>query len=173
MNFDILEIKDYYDSEIIDYDQVKLINWGISEENTNFFMKIGVPEQYDDFVFYKVESFRLKVFADEEYIQIGHFASYGMREPYGLYLKRDSDMLFITSTLDNSKLYILNKNLETFFLFHLIRSEIATALRIEGAYTSDRYASELRGYFEQIDPIAMKNVEGYWSHLLEDYETGL
>jgi hypothetical protein len=35
------------------------------------------------------------------------------------------------------------------------------------------YASELRRYFEQIDPIALQNAEGYCSHLLEDYETGL
>ncbi|WP_336763238.1 hypothetical protein [Paenibacillus sp. USHLN196] len=58
-------------------------------------------------------------------------------------------------------------------MFHLIRSELATKMRLEGTYTSDEYARALRGYFEKIDPIAMKNVEGYWSHLLEDDDTGL
>lgn len=42
-----------------------------------------------------------------------------------------------------------------------------------GEYTSYNYAIKLRKVYEQIDPVAMKDVEGYWSHLIEDYETGL
>lgn len=173
MNFDIVEIKDYYDTEIIHYDFTNLKDLGISEENARFLIDIGVPEQYDDFFFYTSEAFQLKAIEGEEYIQIGHFASYGMRDSYGLYLKQGSDMFFTTSSLDKSNVYMLNKNLGTFFLFHLIRSELANKMRLEGTYTSDEYARALRGYFEKIDPIAMKNVENYWSHLLEDYETRL
>ncbi|KLU57917.1 hypothetical protein EL84_05470 [Paenibacillus sp. VT-400] len=173
MDFDIVEIKDYYDTEIIHYDFTNLKDLGISEENAHFLIDIGVPEQYDDFSFYESEAFQVKVIEGEEYIQIGHFVSYGMRDSYGLYLKQGSDMFFTTSSLDKSNVYMLNKNLGTFFLFHLIRSELATKMRMEGTYTSDEYARALRGYFEKIDPIAMKNVEGYWSHMLEDYETGL
>ncbi|WP_340015068.1 SUKH-4 family immunity protein [Paenibacillus sp. FSL K6-1318] len=173
MNFDIVEIKDYYDTEIIHYDFTNLKDRGISEENAHFLIDIGVPEQYDDFFFYTSEAFQLKFIEEEEYIQIGQFASYGMRDSYGLYLKQGSDMFFTTSSLDKSNVYILNKNLGTFFLFHLIRNELATKMRLEGTYTSDEYARALRGYFEKIDPIAMNNVEAYWSHMLEDYETGL
>ncbi|MEK4075991.1 SUKH-4 family immunity protein [Paenibacillus sp. FSL M7-0656] len=173
MDFDIVEIKDYYDTEIINYDYTKLKAWGVTEENAHFLIDIGVPEQYDDFSFYESEAFQVKVVEGEEYIQIGHFASYGMRDSYGLYLKQGSDMFFATSSLDKSNVYMLNKNLGTFFLFHLIRSELATKMRLESTYTADEYARALRGYLEKIDPIAMKNVEGYWSHLLEDYETGL
>lgn len=46
-------------------------------------------------------------------------------------------------------------------------------IKKEGVYTSCNYAIELRKVYEQIDFIAMKEVEGYWSHLIEDYETGL
>ncbi|PWW37931.1 MULTISPECIES: SUKH-4 family immunity protein [Paenibacillus] len=173
MDFDIVEIKDYYDTEIINYDFTNLKDWGISEENAHFLIDIGVPEQYDDFSFYESGAFQVKVIEGEEYIQIGQFASYGMRDSYGLYLKQGSDMFFTTSSLDKSNVYMLNKNLGTFFLFHLIRSELATKMRLEGTYTPDEYARALRVYFEKIDPIAMKNDEGYWSHMLEDYETGL
>lgn len=117
MNFDIVEIKDYYDTEIINYDFTNLKDWGISEENALFLIDIGVPEQYDDFSFYESEAFQVKVIEGEEYIQIGHFASYGMRDSYGLYLKQGSDMFFATSSLDKSNVYMLNKNLGTFFCF--------------------------------------------------------
>lgn len=173
MDFNILEIRDYYDSEIINYDYDKLTKRGVSEENARFLIDVGVPAEYYDFVFYEVEAFHVKGIEDEEYIQIGHFASYGMRDSYGLYLKQGSDTLFTTSPLDKSEVYILNKNLRTFFLFRLIRNELAAKMRLEGVYTSDKYASKLRDYFENVDPISMKNVEGYWSHFLEDYETGL
>ncbi len=46
-------------------------------------------------------------------------------------------------------------------------------MKRQGEYTSYNYASELRKVYEQIDPEAMKDAEGYWSHLVEDYETGL
>ncbi|WP_227871770.1 hypothetical protein [Paenibacillus bovis] len=40
-------------------------------------------------------------------------------------------------------------------------------------YTSQNYAHELRKLYMQYDADTMENVEGYWSHLIEDYETGL
>ncbi|WP_145335145.1 SUKH-4 family immunity protein [Paenibacillus xylanexedens] len=173
MNIDILKIKEYYDTDVLEYDYAELILRGISEENAQFLTQIGVPEQYDDFFFYRLDQFHDKDVTGEQYIQIGHFASYGMRDACGLYLKPESDILYMNSSLAKSAVYALNKNIETFFLFHLIRSELSTKMRSEGTYTQAHYASELRRYFEQIDPVAMQNVEGYWSHLLEDYETGL
>lgn len=173
MNFNILEIIEHYDTDVLEYDYAKLSLRGISEENVQFLTRIGVPEHYDDFFFYELDQFHDKEIAGERYIQIGHFTSYGMRDACGLYLKPESDILYMNSSLDKSAVYALNKNIETFFLFHLIRSELSTKMRSEGTYTQAHYASELRSYFEQIDPVAMQNVEGYWSHLLEDYKTGL
>ncbi len=43
-------------------------------------------------------------------------------------------------------------------------------MKQQGEYTSYKYASELRKVYEEIDPEEMKDVEGYWSHLIEDYE---
>ncbi|MCP1136957.1 SUKH-4 family immunity protein [Paenibacillus polysaccharolyticus] len=173
MNFNILEIKEYYDTDVLEYDYAELSLRGISKKNAQFLTQIGVPEQYEDFFFYKLDQFHDKDLTGEQYIQIGHFASYGMRDAYGLYLKSESDILYMNSSLDKSAVYALNKNIETFFLFHLIRSELSAKMRSEGTYNQAHYASELRSYFEQIDPVAMQNVEGYWSHLLEDYEAGL
>lgn len=51
--------------------------------------------------------------------------------------------------------------------------EVAMKMRQQGEYTSYKYACELRRLFEQIDPAPMKDAESYWSHLVEDYETGL
>ncbi|MCY9529470.1 hypothetical protein M5X04_09005 [Paenibacillus alvei] len=52
MDFDIREICDYYDSELLDYDYDDLIRLGISHDNADFMVSIGVPEEYDDIVFY-------------------------------------------------------------------------------------------------------------------------
>ncbi|WP_145414565.1 SUKH-4 family immunity protein [Paenibacillus xylanexedens] len=173
MNNDILKIKEYYDTDVLEYDYAELILRGISEENAQFLTQIGVPEQYDDFFFYRLDQFHDKDVTGEQYIQIGHFASYGMRDACGLYLKPESDILYMNSSLAKSAVYALNKNIETFFLFHLIRSELSTKMRSEGTYTQAHYASELRRCFEQIDPVAMQNVEGYWSHLLEELRNRL
>ena len=72
MNFNILEIKEYYDTDVLKYDYAELILRGISEENAHFLIQIGVPEQYDDFFFYKLDQFHDKDVAGEQYIQIGH-----------------------------------------------------------------------------------------------------
>lgn len=58
-------------------------------------------------------------------------------------------------------------------MFQLIRQELSSEMRQREIYTSYKYAIELRKLYEQIDPAALKDVEGYWSHLIEDYETGL
>ncbi|MGK5509293.1 hypothetical protein [Brevibacillus formosus] len=169
MDFDIREIRDYYDSELQDYDYNDLVSFGISLENADFMIGIGVPEEFDDFVFYRLNDFQKLLIDDVQFIKIGHYTSYG----YGLYLKEGSDELFTSSSFHQPLIYMLNKNLKTFFLFHLIRHEVSVRMRKEGVYTSYMYAIELRKLYEQIDPIAMKDVEGYWSHLIEDYETGL
>ena len=173
MDFDIRDIRDYYDSEVQDYDYKELISLGISHDNADFMVSIGVPKEYNDFVFYGTDTLQKTIMEGVQCITIGHYASFGMRNSYGLYLKEGSDGLFTTSSLHEPQLYMLNKNLRTFFMFHFIKNEVAMKMRQQGEYTSNKYACELRRLFEQIDPLPMKDVESFWSHLVEDYETGL
>ncbi|MFI2130887.1 hypothetical protein [Lysinibacillus fusiformis] len=169
MDYDIREIREYYDSETREYDFNELVNFGVSVENADFMIDIGVPKEFDDFEFYEFTSFRKTVIKEVQFIKVGHCSSY----EYGLYLKEGSDELFTSSSVHHPLIYTLNQNLRTFFLFHLIKQEISMNIKKEGVYTSYNYAIELRKVYEQIDSIAMKEVEGYWSHLIEDYETGL
>lgn len=169
MDFDIQEIREYYDSEIRNFDYNKLVNIGISTKNADFMIGIGVPEEFGDFQFYEFNKFKKIVIGEARFIKIGHNTSNG----YGLYLKEGSDELFTSSSFHHPLIYMLNQNLRTFFLFHLIRQEISAKMKKEGIYTSHNYAIELQKVYEQIDPVAMKEVEGYWSHWIEDYETGL
>lgn len=169
MDFDIREIRGYYDSETQDYDFNKLVNFGVSVENADFMIDIGVPKEFDDFEFYEFKGFQKTVIKEVQFIKVGHYASY----EYGLYLKEGSDELFTSSFLHHPLFYTLNQNIRTFFLFHLIRQEISTQMKKEGVYTSYNYAIELRKAYKRIDPIAMNEAEGYWLHLIEDYETGL
>ncbi|MWC30012.1 SUKH-4 family immunity protein [Paenibacillus sp. MMS18-CY102] len=173
MDFDIREIRDYYDSNLRDYDYDELVKIGVSYENADFMVSIGVPEVYDDFVFYGMDTIQKTIIEDTEFIIIGHYACHGILSPKGLFLKEGSDKLFTISSVHYPSIYMLNKNLRTFFLFDLIRSELAMKMRREGEYSSQKYAQELRKFFEQHDPEAMNYVEGYWSHFIEDYETGL
>ncbi|CAH1226416.1 hypothetical protein PAECIP111890_05924 [Paenibacillus sp. JJ-223] len=46
-------------------------------------------------------------------------------------------------------------------------------MKREGGYTTQKYVKELHRLYKQLDPLAMKDAEGYWSHLIEDYATGL
>ncbi|MFP4978681.1 hypothetical protein ACE6ED_24965 [Paenibacillus sp. CN-4] len=169
VHFDIHEIRDYYDSDLHNYDFNGLVSIGVSLENADFMTDIGVPEAYNEFVFYGLNDFQTMLIEDVPFIKIGHYTSYG----YGLYFKVGCDELFTSSPYHLPLIYMLNKDLKTFFLFHLIRHEISARMRKEGVYTSYLYAVELRRLYTEIDPIAMGDVEGYWSHLIEDYETGL
>lgn len=169
MDFDIEEIRDYYDAELQAYDYIEIVSLGISHNNADFMISIGVPAELDDFVFYKADHFQKLLIDGVRYIQIGHFSF----SKNGLYVKEGSDEFFSTSSIHEPGIYMLNKSLETFFLFHLIKNEVATKMRQQGEYTSYKYACELRRLFEQIDPAPMKDAESYWSHLVEDYETGL
>lgn len=58
-------------------------------------------------------------------------------------------------------------------MFHLIKNELAMKMKQGNEYSTQKYAHELQKMFDQIDPVAMKDVEGFWSHFIEDYETGL
>ena len=58
MNFDIREIRKYYDSETRDYDFNELVNYGISVENADFMIDIGVPEELGVFEFYEFKKFQ-------------------------------------------------------------------------------------------------------------------
>lgn len=169
MNFDIREIREYYDSETRNYDFNGLVNLGISIENADFMIDIGVPEELGDFEFYDYNGFQKVVIEEGQFIKIGQNIS----NEYGLYLKEGSDELFTSSSFHHPSIYMLNQNLRTFFLFHLIRQEISAKMKKEGIYTSYNYSIELRKVYDQIDPLAMNEGEGYWAHLIEDYETGL
>lgn len=169
MDFDIREIREYYDSELREYDFNELVSLGISHDNADFMVGIGVPEEFDVFVFYGTDNFQKLSIEGVQFIKIGHYTSYG----YGLYVKEGSDELFTSSFFHEPQIYMLNQNLKTFFLFHLIRQEVLTRMKQQGEYTSYKYASELCKVYGKIDPVAMKDAEGYWSHLVEDYETGL
>lgn len=169
MDFDIREIREYYDSELRDYDYDDLIRLGISHDNADFMVSIGVPEEYDDIVFYGKDTIHKTLIEGITYIKIGHFGYI----PHGLYVKEGCDGFFSTSSLHAPPIYLLNKNLRTFFLFHLIKNELHMKMEQEGEYSTQKYARELRRLYEQIDPISMQDVEGYWSILVEEYETGI
>lgn len=169
MHLDIRDIRGYYDIENSrDYDYDDLVHLGISPDNADVMTRISVPGQLGDFIFYEKDRFQKTPIEGVVYIQIGH---YGYGE-YGLYVKESGDEVCAGSVFHQPSIYTLNKNLRTFFLFHLIRNELLMTKR-QGQYTSYKYAGELRKMYEQIDPVAMRDVEGYWSHLVEDYETGL
>lgn len=173
LDFDIYEIREYYDSELRDYDYFELVRLGISHDDADFMVSIGVPEDYDDFVFYGMDTFKKTSIEGVEFINIGHYSCYGILDLNALYLKEGSEGLFINSSHHKPPIYMLNKNLRTFFLFELIRNELAMKMKQEGEYDGQEYARELRKLYERIDPVAMRDLDGYWSHLVEDYETGL
>ncbi|MEK4988592.1 hypothetical protein NYE46_16500 [Listeria sp. FSL L8-0308] len=58
MDIDISEIRDYYESEIRDYDYNELVRLGVSHDNAEFMVSIGVPEEYNDFIFYGLDTFQ-------------------------------------------------------------------------------------------------------------------
>lgn len=169
MDFDIREIREYYDSKLHHYNYDGLVNLGVSHENATFMIDLGVPEEYVDFVFYDFNNLEIVFIEDIQFIKIG----YQLSNEYGLFLKEGNDEVFTSSSLHQPSMYILNRNLRTFFLFQLVRYEVAAKMRKDGIYTSYNYAIKLRKEYERIDPLAMKDNEGYWSHLIEDYETGL
>lgn len=173
MEFDIYEIRAYYDSELRAYDYNELVKLGISADDADFMTSIGVPEKYDDFVFYGMERFEKIVIEGVPYIKIGHYSCYGMLDPDAFYLQEGSEGLFIHSSHHNPPIYKLNKQLRTFFWFELIKNELAIKMKQAGDYNDQKYARELRKSFQQMDPETMKDLEGYWSHFIEDYETGL
>lgn len=167
MDYEIREIREYYDSEIRDYDFNELVRIGVSRENADFMTDIGVPEEIDGFVFFEFSDFEKLSIDEVQFIKIGYHSS------YGIFLKEGSDELFTSSSIHRPYMYVLNRNIRTFLLFQLIRHEISARMRSEGVYTPNKYAIELRKVFEQFDAVSMRDTEGYWSHLLEDYETGL
>ncbi|MEN1988861.1 hypothetical protein [Paenibacillus hubeiensis] len=173
MHYDIREILQYYDSDLRVYDYDQLIEIGVSRNNAEFMVSVGVPEDYDDFVFYGTDAIQKMLIDGTVFIKIGHYACYGILGSNGLYIKEGEDELFTSSSYRKPQIYMLNKNLKTFFWFHLIKNELAMEMKREGGYTTQKYAQELHRLYEQLDPLAMKDAEGYWSHLIEDYATGL
>ncbi|ANF97576.1 hypothetical protein [Paenibacillus bovis] len=169
MNFDIKEISNYYGEDKWQYKLNDLLNIGISNENANFISEKGLPKVFSDFTFYKFDNFEKISLKDAHIIKIGEFSF----SKSGLFLKQDEDELFSTSSYHGSNIYILNKNLETFFLFHLIKDKIAQNMIKKNKFDSYKYAIELKNKYNENDYMAMEDQEGYWSHLVEDYETGL
>lgn len=169
MIFNINEIIKYYGEDIWQYKRIELLDLGISRENANFISINGLPKVFSDFNFFELEKFQKTPFENTNIIKIGQL-SFGV---YGLFLKENEDELFTSSYYHESNIYILNKNVETFFLFHLIKNKIAKNRIERNEFNSSEYALELKRVFNENDCVAMEDQEGYWSHLVEDYETEL
>ncbi|MCA1294985.1 hypothetical protein LBW89_18390 [Paenibacillus sp. alder61] len=169
MDFDIKEIIKYYGEDVWQYKLNDLLNVGISRENANFISSSGLPKVFSDFIFFEFEKFEKITFKNTNIIKIGQF-SFG---EHGLFLKENEDELFASSSYHEPEIYIMNKNIETFFLFHLIKNKIAINMIERNKFNSFDYALELKKVYNENDYVAMEDQEGYWSHLVEDYETGL
>jgi len=173
MKFDLEEIAAYYDSAPSKYDYYELLEFGISLRNADFIVSIGLPQSLDDFVFYELENMQKEIIKGVKLIRIGHHATYGFLNQQPLYLLEGEDEMFFASCNHPLSIYQLNKDLKTFFLFHLMRYELYSAMKKAEKYNTHTYAYELRQLFIQYDANTMEDTEGYWSHLIEDYETGL
>lgn len=51
MNYQIEDIRKYYDAKLREYDIDELLSLGISQCNADSMVKVGVPEELDDFIF--------------------------------------------------------------------------------------------------------------------------
>lgn len=74
-----------------------------------------------------------------------------MRNSCGLYFKESSSELFTTSPLHEPHLYMINKDLKTFFCSILIKNELAMKMKQQNEYSTQKYTHELQKMFDQID----------------------
>lgn len=165
MEYNVENIKKYYnDSRIYDYDD--LIKRGFLESDALFLNEIGVPYNFLGFTFFDLEEFKTFVFSDEKYIQVGIFRPNDYTSN-GVYVHLGSGKVVKESEND---IVFLNRDLKTFFLFHLIFFQEAKKYNLKELVECNTYGAEVRIKFEKIDPEAMENSDGYWSTRVEEYE---
>jgi len=111
MSFDDEVIISYHGEEVWKYKLNDLYNIGISLENANFISTNGLPKYFSDFTFFNFENFEKILYKSSYIIKIGEFSF----SKNGLFLKEDEDEIFATSAYHGTNIYILNKNVETFF----------------------------------------------------------
>ncbi|URJ44311.1 SUKH-4 family immunity protein [Paenibacillus polymyxa] len=165
MEYNVENIKKYYnDFRIYDYDG--LIKRGIIKSDALFMSEIGVPYNFLGFTFFDLEEFKTYVFSDETYIQVGIFRPHDYTNN-GIYVHLGSGKVVKES---ENGIVLLNRDLKTFFLFHLIFFQEAKKYNLKVVEECNTYGSAVRNKFEKIDPEAMENNEGYWSVKVEEYE---
>ncbi|AWB43155.1 hypothetical protein DCC85_02180 [Paenibacillus sp. CAA11] len=165
MEYNIEGIRKYYDDfRIYPYD--KLIEQGFVESDALFMSEIGIPHNFLGFTFFALEEFKSCIFSDEKYIQIGIFRPHDYTDNK-IYVRFGSGKVVKES---ENGIALLNRDLKTFFLFHLIFFQEAKKYNLKNVEDCNTYGTEVRKKFEKIDPEAMENSEGYWSTKVEEYE---
>ncbi|MGO4527476.1 SUKH-4 family immunity protein [Paenibacillus sp. 2TAF8] len=165
MEYNIEKIKKYYDDfRLYNYDI--LIKQGFKDSDAIFMSQIGVPNRFLCFTFFELEEFKTCIISNEIYIQVGIF------EPHdytcdGIYVHLHSGKVVKESDKD---IVLLNRDLKTFFLFHLILFQEAKNYNLKEVEECNKYGEEVRKKLEKIDPEAMQNSEGYWFTKVEEYE---
>jgi len=165
MEYNIENVKKYYDDfRLYNYDN--LIKQGFIESDALFMSQIGVPYNFLGFTFFELEEFKTCIFSDEKYIQVGIFRPHDYTSDR-IYVHLGSGKVVKESEND---IVLLNRDLKTFFLFHLIFFQEAKKYNLKEVEECNTYGEEVRNKFEKIDPEAMENSEGYWSTKVEEYE---
>lgn len=165
MEYRMEDIRKYYNEfRVYNYDD--LIRQGFTESNARFMSEIGVPYNFLGFIFFDTEGFNTHVISDEKYIQIGVFKPHEYTIN-GIYVHLASGKVLKES---EDGIVLLNRDLKTFFLFHLIFYQEAKKYNLKQIEECNTYGAEVRSKFEKIDSEAMENSEGYWSTKVEEYE---
>lgn len=165
MEYKVENIRKYYDDfRIYPYDD--LIKQGFTERDALFMSEIGVPFKFLGFAFFGLEEFKICLFSGEEYIQVGIFRPHSYTNN-GIYVHLGSGKVVKES---EHGIVLLNRDLKTFFLFHLIFFQDAKKYNLKNIEECNTYGAEVRKKFENMDPEAMENHEGYWSTKVEEYE---
>lgn len=165
MGYNLENIRKYYDDFLI-YHYENLIKQGFTESGAIFMSEIGVPYNFLGFTFFDLGEFKTCVFSDEKYIQVGVFRPHDYTNN-GVYVHLGSGKVVKESEHGIS---LLNRDLKTFFLFHLIFFQEARKYNLKEVEQCNTYGAEVRKKFEKIDPESMENSEGYWSTKVEEYE---
>lgn len=165
MEFKVENIKKYYDDFWV-YNYDDLIKQGFTESDALFMSEMGVPHIFQGFIFYDISKFKTCVLFNEKYIQVGIFMPHDYTSN-SIYVHLGNGKVIKEAESD---IILLNRDLKTFFLFHLIFFQLAKKYNLKNIEECNTYGEELRAIFEEIDPEAMKNSEGYWSTKVEEYE---
>lgn len=157
----LLQSGDYWQ-----YNYPALMRQGFTEENAILMSKHGIPHHFLGFEFYDIGDFKTHEVSNETYIQIGIFKPH----PYtsqAIYIYSGNGRVIKEA---EHHLALLNRDLRTFFLFQVIFIQVAKQYNLKSVEECNAYGTEVRAIFEEIDPEAMQNSEGYWSTKVEEYE---